>query len=75
MSKIEREKMKNLMRTALVATSFSLMASSALAQDPDLVVLDWPGYEDPEFFGSYIEKHGAEPTFAFFGEECLLYKD
>ena len=81
--------MKKIMNAAgVVAASLTLMAGSALAQDPDLVVFDWPGYEDPEFFGTYIEKHGAEPTFAFFGEEeeafqklragfpadaCLLY--
>lgn len=61
--------MKKLMTTALVATSLTMVAGSALAQDSELIVLDWPGYEDPEFFGTYIEKHGMEPTFAFFGEE------
>ena len=62
--------MKKIMNAAgVVAASLTLMAGSALAQDPDLVVFDWPGYEDPEFFGAYTEKHGAEPTFAFFGEE------
>ena len=69
----ERERetvMKKIMNAAgVVAASLTLMAGSALAQDPDLVVFDWPGYEDPEFFGDYIEKHGMEPTFAFFGEE------
>ena len=69
----ERERetvMKKIMNAAgVVAASLTLMAGSALAQDPDLVVFDWPGYEDPEFFGTYTEKHGAEPTFAFFGEE------
>ncbi|HUF86964.1 MAG TPA: extracellular solute-binding protein [Thermohalobaculum sp.] len=37
--------------------------------DDELVVFDWAGYEDPEFFQSYIEKHGGPPTFAFFGDE------
>lgn len=44
-------------------------ATPALAQDDDLVVFDWAGYEDPEFFKSYIEKYGEGPTFSFFGDE------
>ncbi|SPH17264.1 Spermidine/putrescine-binding periplasmic protein [Defluviimonas aquaemixtae] len=43
-----------------------LTASTALAE---LVVFDWAGYEDPEFYASYTAKHGAGPTFAFFGDE------
>jgi spermidine/putrescine transport system substrate-binding protein len=35
----------------------------------DLVVFDWAGYEDPEFFKSYVDKYGGPPTFAFFGDE------
>jgi len=35
----------------------------------DLVVFDWSGYEDPLLHPAYTAKHGAEPTFAFFGDE------
>ena len=45
------------------------LAAPAIAADDGLVVLDWSGYEDPGFFGAYIEKHGDGPTYAFFGEE------
>ncbi|MEQ9261279.1 MAG: extracellular solute-binding protein [Roseovarius sp.] len=48
------------------ATALALAASSASAE---IVVFDWAGYEDPEFFASYIEKHGDAPTFSFFGDE------
>lgn len=44
-------------------------AGVAAAADSDLVVFDWAGYEDPEFFKAYFEKHGDNPTFAFFGDE------
>lgn len=44
-------------------------ATSASAADAGLVVFDWAGYEDPEFFKAYTAKHGTEPTFAFFGDE------
>jgi spermidine/putrescine transport system substrate-binding protein len=52
-----------------VATALAATAGTALAADADLVVFDWAGYEDPAFFPAYIEKHGQEPTFAYFGDE------
>ena len=50
----------------IAATAGALLASTALA---DIVVFDWAGYEDPEFFTAYTEKYGKAPTFAFFGDE------
>ncbi|MAW52633.1 MAG: polyamine ABC transporter substrate-binding protein [Geminicoccus sp.] len=62
--------MKKLMRTALVAVgAMSLASSSALAQDSELIIFDWAGYEDPEFFTAYTAKHGDSPTFTYFGDE------
>ena len=48
-----------------------LAAAPVLAQDadPDLVVLDYPGFETPDFHAPYVEKNGASPTFSFFGDE------
>ena len=35
---------------------FSLFfANISVAADSDLIVFDWGGYEDPGFFGSYVE--------------------
>jgi spermidine/putrescine-binding protein len=42
---------------------------SARAEDPELTVFDWSGYEDPAFHPAYTEKYGDSPTFAFFGDE------
>ncbi len=53
----------------LLAASCALVALPALAADPELLVFDWSGYEDPMFFQSYIEKHGTGPTFTFFGDD------
>ncbi|MEZ5873236.1 MAG: extracellular solute-binding protein [Nitratireductor sp.] len=39
------------------------------ADDAELTVFDWSGYEDPAFHPAYVEKHGVSPTFAFFGDE------
>jgi len=41
----------------------------AVAEDGELTIFDWSGYEDPAFHPDYVEKHGDSPTFAFFGDE------
>ena len=51
--------------TAILA----LLAGPALAQDGDLIVFDYSGFEDPSFHADYVEKNGASPEFAFFGDE------
>ncbi len=53
----------------LGAASLAALASAAAAQDGQLLVLDYPGFEVPEFHPAYIEKHGGAPTFSFFGDE------
>ena len=60
--------MKHIRHFAMIG-ALAATGSMALAADPDLVVFDWAGYEDPEFFTAYTEKHGIQPTFAFFGDE------
>ena len=55
---------------AIIAAGLSAsVAAIALAEDKDLIVFDWSGYEVPEFHPAYVEKHGDEPTFTFFGDE------
>ena len=49
--------------------ALALMSATAKAEDGDLTVFDWSGYEDPAFHPDYVEKHGDSPTFAFFGDE------
>lgn len=47
---------------------------TGLASEPaDLSVFTWAGYEVPELFGPYVDKHGVTPSFAFFSsqEEAL----
>lgn len=60
--------MKNTTPLAGLAAA-ALLAAPAHAADPELLVFDWAGYEDPAFFTAYIEKYGDGPTFTFFGEE------
>ncbi|MCB1386377.1 MAG: extracellular solute-binding protein [Nitratireductor sp.] len=51
-----------------LATALAL-SPPVLAEDGDLIVFDWSGYEDPAFHPAYVEKHGDSPTFTFFGDE------
>lgn len=55
--------------TLLGAVSLSALASAVAAQDADLLVFDYSGFEDPAFHDDYVTKHGSGPTFAFFGDE------
>lgn len=58
-------------------TRFRLLGTSALiavglpglAADPDLLIFDWSGFEDPGFSLPYAEAFGMHPTYTFFGEE------
>lgn len=46
-----------------------LLAGAAHAEGGDLTVFDWSGYEDPGFFGTYVEKYGEAPTYSYFGSQ------
>lgn len=62
--------MYNFRKTATLAAAIAVLTSGAVfADDAELTVFDWAGYEDPEFFQAYIAQHGEGPTFAFFGDE------
>ncbi len=37
--------------------------------EPELTLLEWNGYELPEFHPEYTAKYGGEPAAVFFGEE------
>jgi len=54
---------------ALAAGALMALAPAVRAADSGLVVFDWSGYEDPNFYQAYIDKHGDGPTFGFFGDE------
>lgn len=61
----------SLSRTILTGVSCAaLMAGgAAMAEGDTLTVFDWAGYEDPNFFPAYVEKHGDAPDFAYFADE------
>lgn len=51
----------------------ALMGAAAMplarAQDAELTVFDWSGYEDPALNPAYVKKYGQSPTFSFFADE------
>ncbi len=53
----------------LGAASVAALATSVAAQDADLLVFDYPGFENPAYHAGYVETYGQGPTFAFFGDE------
>ena len=55
--------------TLLGAVSIAALGSSLAAQDAELLVFDYSGFEVPEHHAAYIAKHGQSPSFAFFGDE------
>jgi len=53
------EENMNLKPVSILAFISSLFfANLAVAADSELIVFDWGGYEDPGFFGAYLEKYG-----------------
>jgi spermidine/putrescine transport system substrate-binding protein len=53
----------------LGATALATLATAAAAQDPELIVFDYAGFENPAFHTTYTAAHGQSPTFTFFGDE------
>lgn len=58
-----------LRKTLLGTATLTLFALPTLAQDADLMVFDWSGFEDPELHQAYTEKYGTSPSFSFFADD------
>jgi spermidine/putrescine transport system substrate-binding protein len=57
------------LRIALGTAMAAALSVPAFAQDADLLVFDYSGFEDPSFHAPFIEMHGSSPEFVFFGDE------
>jgi len=57
-------------QTLMFSASLALLLTTGVARaaDPELVIFEWAGYEDPAFFPAYVEKHKL-PSFSFFSDE------
>ena len=70
-------KLKSIFTGVLTALLFSFGTSQislVYAADSELIIFDWSGYEDPNFFLAYNEKHGDDPSFAFLVMRKKLFK-
>ncbi|MGZ9810554.1 extracellular solute-binding protein [Pseudoroseicyclus sp. H15] len=56
-------------KTLLAATALAALGTALAAQDSELIVLDYPGFENPDYHPAYIEKYGMSPTWSFFSDE------
>ena len=63
------ENMKFKFTNILAFVSSLFFVTITNAADSELIVFDWGGYEDPAFFGAYVEKYGDSPTYSFFSDE------
>lgn len=63
-------------KLAALMTGTALFAVSmpAFAADPDLLVFDWAGFEEPGLFTAYTEKHGDGPSYTFYGDDDEAYQ-
>ncbi len=48
---------------------FAATSLSSAAQDAELLVFDWSGFENPGLHTSYVAKHGALPTWSFYADD------
>lgn len=56
-------------RLVTVTALTGMLTGAAFADGGDLSIFDWSGYEDPGFFGAYIETHGEGPKYSYFADE------
>ncbi|WP_442581933.1 extracellular solute-binding protein [Mesorhizobium sp. ASY16-5R] len=54
---------------ALAATMSVSLPAIVAAEDSELIIFDWSGYEAQAFHPDYVTKYGDSPTFTFFGDE------
>jgi spermidine/putrescine transport system substrate-binding protein len=66
---LSRRQALEILRAAGVGVvTMPLMAPRARAED-QVTYFTWSGYDVPEFFPKYVEKHGANPNMPIFADE------
>lgn len=58
---------RTLSAAGLALTTFPLLSRRASAAEQATVFI-WGGYDVPEMYGKYLEKHGEMPNFALYGD-------
>lgn len=52
-----------------LCTVITLAAQTARADDGQVTVLDWAGYDAEGVYSDYVEKNGGKPTYSFFASD------
>lgn len=58
-----------LHKVLMASAAIALAVSPLKAADPELLVLDWAGFDIEGLFAAYKEKNGDAPTYTFFGDD------
>ena len=58
---------RTLSAAGLALTTYPLLSRRASAAE-EAVVFIWGGYDVPEMYGKYVEKHGTMPKFSLYGD-------
>jgi len=58
----------------LAAAATVALSLPTRAADPELMVLDWAGFEIDGLFQAYVDQHGDRPTYTFFGDDDEAYQ-
>jgi spermidine/putrescine transport system substrate-binding protein len=68
---VSRRQLGKIMAAAGIVATTMPLASKAKAEDAEgqAVVYTWAGYDIPEFYPTYIEKHGEQPEFSIWNDE------
>lgn len=73
--KLSRRQMISVMASVGVGvTASSMMPRGAAANSVNLKLLEWNGYESPQFHPEYAAKYGGEPKSTFFAETEDAYQ-
>ena len=64
-----REINKALAAVGLAAVTMPALSRGASATSGEAVSFTWSGYDIPELYGSYEEKHGVPPEYVIFADE------
>ena len=59
----------NMRKILLAAAAAVAMGTPVLAADAGLTVFDWAGFDQKNLVQTYVDKYGALPTYAFFGDD------
>jgi spermidine/putrescine transport system substrate-binding protein len=57
------------LRISLMAGAIAGLAAPAFAADPEFLVFDWAGWENPDLMAGYTAKNGDMPTYSFFADD------